>query len=326
MKTKIFIRYASEDEDFAKPLAESLGIEFEVWFAPYKLAVGDSLLRKISQGLRECDFGVVILSPHFFAKEWPQAELDGLFNLESEQRKVILPVWKEVGKSDVARYSPILAGRLAAQASRKVAAVVDEIKVAVGASNRMSVLTGLSAVKARFLSLDKERQHQRRAEQLSSTQEGADMARDAARDLLTRLESQLSEIQVEMSDLQLRVKRTVDSLSVRASPGVCVSIRFDNTIINSLSDAQLRVVAFRPRNPFFEEDRDPEILARKDFTPYFDSEEKVVWRLGSEKVFSTEHSKLRFYRFSCDFSKRGMDASADDPPSLAVMTSRTRPL
>src|SRR2546426_9088509 len=35
-------------------------------------------------------YGVVILSPNFFKKEWPQKELDGLTAREVEGRKVVL--------------------------------------------------------------------------------------------------------------------------------------------------------------------------------------------------------------------------------------------
>src|SRR2546426_3995304 len=52
---------------------------------------------------RSCDFGVVVLSPAFFSKKWPQAELDGLFALETVTRKIILPVWKDISENEVKR-------------------------------------------------------------------------------------------------------------------------------------------------------------------------------------------------------------------------------
>lgn len=91
------------------------------------LTIGDSLLRKISEGLNQSDFGIVVLSNHFFSKKWPQAELDGLFSLETVERKVVLALWKDVNEGDVKAFSPILAGKLAAMAAHGVAAVVEEI-------------------------------------------------------------------------------------------------------------------------------------------------------------------------------------------------------
>jgi hypothetical protein len=38
----------------------------------------------------------VVLSPAFFRKHWPQAELDALAQREVEGQKVILPVWYNV--------------------------------------------------------------------------------------------------------------------------------------------------------------------------------------------------------------------------------------
>ena len=80
---RLFISYASEDRaDFVEPLAKQLAESYEVWFAPYELKVGQSLLMQIDAGLRSCDYGVVVLSHHFFRKKWPPAELSGLFALE----------------------------------------------------------------------------------------------------------------------------------------------------------------------------------------------------------------------------------------------------
>jgi hypothetical protein len=57
---------------------------------------------------------VVILSPHFFEKNWTRKELDGLFARETASGdKVILPVWHRVTKDDVTRFSPMLADKVA---------------------------------------------------------------------------------------------------------------------------------------------------------------------------------------------------------------------
>jgi hypothetical protein len=62
-------------------------------------------------------FGVVVLSKAFFAKQWPQYELDGLVAREIEGTKVILPVWFGVTRSDVLKFSPTLADKVAANGS-----------------------------------------------------------------------------------------------------------------------------------------------------------------------------------------------------------------
>src|SRR5688500_1916724 len=112
----VFISYASEDRaDVGIPLANHLrrsGVK--VWFDFFELEVGDSLRESIDHGLTQSRFGIVILRPSFFKKDWPKRELNGLFAIEEGTRKVILPVWHNVSKSEVSEYSPILADRLAA--------------------------------------------------------------------------------------------------------------------------------------------------------------------------------------------------------------------
>src|SRR6266446_2598344 len=58
-------------------------------------------------------FGIVVLLPDFFAKNWPQYELNGLAAREIDGRKVILPIWHNVDRDDVLAYSPMLADKVA---------------------------------------------------------------------------------------------------------------------------------------------------------------------------------------------------------------------
>ena len=129
----VFISHASEDKDsFVRPLADALCRKgLRVWYDEFTLTVGDSLRRNIDQGLSRSRYGIVVLSANFFAKEWPQKELDGLASREIEGQKIILPVWLSVGRENVVRYSPMLADRVAAQASRGVDQVVSALLKAV---------------------------------------------------------------------------------------------------------------------------------------------------------------------------------------------------
>jgi hypothetical protein len=125
----LFISHASEDkDDVARPLADKL-IEhgLKVWYDEYTLTVGDSLRRSIDRGLASSRYGLVILSPHFFEKEWTQKELDGLVAREDGSEKRILPVWHKVGRKDVAAFSPMLADKLAVSTAKGLNHVVTEI-------------------------------------------------------------------------------------------------------------------------------------------------------------------------------------------------------
>jgi hypothetical protein len=129
-KIDVFISHASEDKDaVARPLAEELKRRgFSVWYDEYVLKLGDSLPTEIDRGLANSRFGVVILSPRFFAKNWPRRELDGLAEREVRGgRKVILPVWHEVDAADVEKHSPTLAAKLAVSTSQGLGTVVQKI-------------------------------------------------------------------------------------------------------------------------------------------------------------------------------------------------------
>jgi hypothetical protein len=126
----VFICHASEDKAaIARPLYERLVANgYKVWFDEAVLRLGDGLRAKIDEGLGRCQYGVVILSPSFFRKEWPRKELDGLVSRETATgEKAILPVWHNVDRSAVASFSPTLADRLAVSSSGGVDLVVAKI-------------------------------------------------------------------------------------------------------------------------------------------------------------------------------------------------------
>lgn len=111
----VFISHASEDKaSVARPLTEALQARrLSVWLDDFELRIGDSLRRKIDAGLANSAFGVVVLSRNFFAKGWPQYELDGLVTREVSGEQALLPVWHEITKEEVMGHSPSLAGRIA---------------------------------------------------------------------------------------------------------------------------------------------------------------------------------------------------------------------
>jgi hypothetical protein len=125
----VFVSHASEDkEEFARPLAEGLrGHGVKVWFDEFTLTVGDSLRRSIDRGLARSRFGVVVISPDFLRKEWPQRELDGLVAREVDGVKVILPVWHKIGPDEIRAYSPTLADRVAASSNKGLESVISEL-------------------------------------------------------------------------------------------------------------------------------------------------------------------------------------------------------
>ena len=132
----VFISHASEDKDeFVRPLAQALQThDLSVWFDEFTLTVGDSLRRSIDRGLARSRFGVVVISPNFLDKEWPQKELDGLVAREIDGTKVILPVWHNISADRIRSYSPMLADRIATRSSDGLHRVVDDLTEAIAAA------------------------------------------------------------------------------------------------------------------------------------------------------------------------------------------------
>ncbi len=122
-----FISHASEDKDeIVRSLAEGLRQHrVEVWYDEFALTPGTSLRRSIDAGLAKSRYGIVILSPHFFGKAWPEWELDGLVQRHlTGSQSVLIPIWHRVGRDEVAAHSPSLADVVAIPSSLGVDAVV----------------------------------------------------------------------------------------------------------------------------------------------------------------------------------------------------------
>lgn len=130
----VFISHASEDKvAIAEPLAEALRAKgLKVWLDKTELRIGDSLRRKIDYGLAHSTFGVVILSKFFFAKGWPQYELDGIIGMSVNGEQRMLPIWHEISRDEIAKRSPSLVDRIARNtAVNTVEEIADEIAAVV---------------------------------------------------------------------------------------------------------------------------------------------------------------------------------------------------
>jgi hypothetical protein len=130
----VFISHTAEDKDaVVRPLALALEERgLDVWYDETVLRVGDSLRRKIDSGIARSRFGVVVLSHSFFAKSWPQYELDGLVTMSMTGQQVILPLWHEISKDEVIRQSPSLADKVALRTSDySIDEIADELTTVI---------------------------------------------------------------------------------------------------------------------------------------------------------------------------------------------------
>ena len=116
----VFISHASEDKDVVvRPLASILKSKgLDVWFDDFELAAGDSLRRRVDHGLANSRFGVVVLSRSFLSKQWPNYELDGIVARSNSGEQVMLPIWHDITREEIIKYSPSIADKVARSTDR----------------------------------------------------------------------------------------------------------------------------------------------------------------------------------------------------------------
>lgn len=77
------------------------------------MRIGDSLRRKIDEGIYHSRFSVVILSRAFISKGWTNYEFDGIITRAIANQINILPIWHNLNAEDVAKFCPSLADKVA---------------------------------------------------------------------------------------------------------------------------------------------------------------------------------------------------------------------
>ncbi|MCD6296609.1 MAG: TIR domain-containing protein [Deltaproteobacteria bacterium] len=134
MKYDVFLSHASEDtEEVARPLADELKkLSIKVWFDRDQLTIGDSLRESIDRGLSDSRFGIIVVSPNFFRKNWTQQELNALFIKGTQENKTILPIWHKVTAEQVQGFSPLLADIYAASTASGIENVAREVARSIG--------------------------------------------------------------------------------------------------------------------------------------------------------------------------------------------------
>jgi len=245
---RLFICHASEDKrDFVEPLANALrAAGFDVWYDKFQLTLGANLLQKITEGLSSSDFGVVVLSRAFFnKKKWTENELGGLFALETTSRKIILPIWKDVGAEEIRGYSPILANRVAVQASEGIEKVVDEIRIAVSVAQRKDEI-GRENASAKVKALVDTLTERREAERLAYSEQGAQLVSERVTTLFKEVERIITKGAQSSTAIKFEFRRSMQHiLYVSTIYGLYLGISVRDFAINSVSRSQLETRVFK---------------------------------------------------------------------------------
>jgi hypothetical protein len=94
MTTDLFISYSGKDADFVEKLAKDLVTQgLKVWWDKWVMKVGDSLHKKIQDGISNSAWLGVVLSPNSVSSPWVEKELNSALMKELEQKDVfVLPI------------------------------------------------------------------------------------------------------------------------------------------------------------------------------------------------------------------------------------------
>jgi len=97
MPSSVFLSHSSNDNAFVEKLYEDLTREdIDVWFDKWEIKVGDSIIRKIEEGLKNNDYLIIVLSENSVKSEWVRRELSvGLMKEIEEKSVVVLPILLE---------------------------------------------------------------------------------------------------------------------------------------------------------------------------------------------------------------------------------------
>lgn len=107
----VFISHASSDKLAAvNDLRNALRAQgFEVWYDSDKILWGDKLTKVIDNGLKKCEFGIIVISRRYYNRKWCEKELRALSERDlNEGRKIILPLLLNVTLEEVIEKYPFL--------------------------------------------------------------------------------------------------------------------------------------------------------------------------------------------------------------------------
>ena len=90
---KVFLSYSHDDKDIASQLAGTLqenGID--TFIDNWCIRAGDSIRKKIDEGIEECTHFLVLLTPNSIGKPWVETEMDAGFVRKIEGKCSFIPV------------------------------------------------------------------------------------------------------------------------------------------------------------------------------------------------------------------------------------------
>jgi TIR domain-containing protein len=97
-----FLSHSFENSQVAKRLATDLRSKgVDVWFAEWEIRPGDSLRRKIDEGIEKASLFLVLLTPASIQSEWVQVELDAGMVKRIQGQCRLIPILLEITDEQV---------------------------------------------------------------------------------------------------------------------------------------------------------------------------------------------------------------------------------
>lgn len=97
-----FLSHSSLDKELVSRLANDLtAAGIAPWYAEWEIKPGDSLRRKVDEGIETASHFLVILTANGLRSEWVQTELDAAMIRRIEGKCRLIPVLHEIGDNEV---------------------------------------------------------------------------------------------------------------------------------------------------------------------------------------------------------------------------------
>jgi hypothetical protein len=93
----IYLAHSSKDKGRVRMLHDDLKLlGHNPWLDEVQISVGESIIRKLEQGIEQCEYMIVFLSQHAENSEWVRAEWEAKFSEEIRRQKIaVLPALME---------------------------------------------------------------------------------------------------------------------------------------------------------------------------------------------------------------------------------------
>jgi hypothetical protein len=92
---KVFLSHSSKDKEIIDTFFNEIQkSEVRAWYDREEIIAGDSITNKINQGLRDCELGIIFLSPYFLSKRsgWTEAESNYFIQERMKRNKTFIVV------------------------------------------------------------------------------------------------------------------------------------------------------------------------------------------------------------------------------------------